>query len=354
MVRSCHRRGGPPQPAGVLAAPGLLRAGARDDRVPGHGGGGGGHRGRMGRAAARGGAAPPAAEQDRQDQEHEQQGDQPQEAAERPAPPPAVPPRPRPRPASLARGPARPGRPGLGGPPRGPAPTCSSAAPGHRDLRARLGSLRPLGAILGRSQTQADESSAARRVTGHRPPDIAPSGRAREDRRTPMARIPGRGLTTGRVAALAAAIVAVAVLLLVLSVVHVLPRLRNPFTETTTERDSPVVLKSITQLSRYEAASGSFQVVVDLTKKTSFLPSFLAGSQTLFIGVGSDIAFVDFAGLKGRAISVSPDRTSVTVTLPRPQLEPAQLNVKQSYVFAEQQGLADRLSGFLGGNPNSQ
>jgi len=169
-----------------------------------------------------------------------------------------------------------------------------------------------------------------------------------------MARIPGRGLTTGRVAALAAAIVAVAVLLLVLSVVHVLPRLRNPFTETTTERDSPVVLKSITQLSRYEAASGSFQVVVDLTKKTSFLPSFLAGSQTLFIGVGSDIAFVDFAGLKGRAISVSPDRTSVTVTLPRPQLEPAQLNVKRSYVFAEQQGLADRLSGFLGGNPNSQ
>ena len=168
-----------------------------------------------------------------------------------------------------------------------------------------------------------------------------------------MVRTAGGGLT-GKLAAVAAVVVAVAVLLLVLSVVHVLPKLRDPFTQTTTERDGPVVLKSITALSRYEAASGTYQVVVDLTSKTSFLPSFVAGSQTLFIGVGSDIAFVDFGGLKGPAIQVSPDRTSVTITLPRPQLEPAVLNVRQSYVFAEQQGLATRLNTFLGGNPNSQ
>lgn len=168
-----------------------------------------------------------------------------------------------------------------------------------------------------------------------------------------MARIPVSGLTA-KLAAVAAAIVAVAVLLLVLSVVHVLPRLRDPFTETTTERSGPVVLKSVTALSRYEAASGSYQVVVDLTRKTSFLPSFLAGSQTLFIGDGTDIAYVDFSGLGRQSIKVSRDRTSVAVTLPRPQLEPAVLNVRQSYVFAEQQGLADRLDSFFGGNPNSQ
>jgi len=168
-----------------------------------------------------------------------------------------------------------------------------------------------------------------------------------------MMRIPGSGLT-GRLAGLAAVIVAAAVLLLVLSVVHVLPTLRNPFTETTTERSGPVVLKSITELSRYEAASGSFQVVVDLTKSTSFLPSFLAGSQTLFVGDGTDIAFVDFSGLKGPDLKVSKNRTTVTVTLPQPQLEPAVLNTKQSYVFAQQQGLVDRLDNFFGGNPNSQ
>ena len=168
-----------------------------------------------------------------------------------------------------------------------------------------------------------------------------------------MMRIPGSGLT-GRLAGVAAVVVAAAVLLLVLSVVHVLPTLRNPFTETTTERSGPVVLKSITELSRYEAASGSFQVVVDLTKSTSFLPSFIAGSQTLFVGDGTDIAYVDFAGLKGPDLRVSKNRTAVTVSLPQPQLEPAVLNTKQSYVFAQQQGLVNRLDNFFGGNPNSQ
>ena len=168
-----------------------------------------------------------------------------------------------------------------------------------------------------------------------------------------MVRIPGNGLT-GRLAALAALVVAAAVLLLVLSVVHLLPRLRNPFAETATVRNGPVVLKSITALSRYEAASGSYQVVVDLTRKTSFLPSFLAGSQTLFIGDGTDIAYVDFSRLRGPAIQVSQKRSSVTITPPPPRLEPAVLNVRQSYVFAEQQGLVDRLNSFFGGNPNSQ
>jgi hypothetical protein len=140
----------------------------------------------------------------------------------------------------------------------------------------------------------------------------------------------------------------------VLSAVHLLPQLRNPFGETTTVRSQPVILKSITNLSRYEAASGSFQVVVDLTKRTSLIPSFLEGSETLFIGQGNDIAFVDFATLKNGAIAVNKDRTSVTVTLPKPQLEAAVLNVSQSYVFAQQQGLFNRVGNFFSGNPNSQ
>jgi hypothetical protein len=169
-----------------------------------------------------------------------------------------------------------------------------------------------------------------------------------------MARIlRGRGWA-GRLAALAVAVGAVIVLVIVLSAVRLLPQLRNPFGETTTERSGPVLLKSITQLSRYEAASGSFQVVVDLTRHASFMPSFIEGSQTLFIGQGTDIAFVNFSQLKGRAITVSPDRTAVRVTLPPAQLEPAALNVRQSYVYAQQQGLLDRIGNFFAGNPNSQ
>lgn len=157
----------------------------------------------------------------------------------------------------------------------------------------------------------------------------------------------------GRAAALVAAVAAVIALLLVLSAVHLLPQLRNPFRTTTTVHSQPPLLKSITSLSRYEAASGTFQVVVELSRQTAFLPSFIAGSQTLFIGVGTDIAYVNFAQLKGSAIHVSAGH-AVTVTLPNAQLEPTVLNVRQSYVFAEQQGLLNRVAGFFSGNPNSQ
>jgi hypothetical protein len=163
----------------------------------------------------------------------------------------------------------------------------------------------------------------------------------------------GEGLV-GRLAGLAVAVAAVLAGVLVLSAVHLLPQLRNPFAETTTDRSQPVLLKSITALSRYEAASGSFQVVVDLSKRTAFLPSFIEGSDTLFIGQGTEIAVVDFSQLGAKAIRVSADRKAVTVDLPSAQLEPAVLDVRQSYVYAQQQGLLNRIGNFFSGNPNSQ
>jgi hypothetical protein len=141
---------------------------------------------------------------------------------------------------------------------------------------------------------------------------------------------------------------------LVGSAVHLFPQLRNPFAENTQETSGPVLLQSVQQLSRYDAASGTFQVVVDISSNTSFLPSFLEGSDTMFIGVGNDNAYVDFAHLKGSDVQVSSDRRSATLTLGHAQLESATLDVHQSYVYAQQQGLFTRLNQFLNGNPNSQ
>jgi hypothetical protein len=175
------------------------------------------------------------------------------------------------------------------------------------------------------------------------------------ERDNPPARRPSRSRRLGRafglVVGIAAALIAV---LLVLSTVHLLPQLRNPFAETTIDRSSPVVLKSISTLSRYEAASGSFQVIVELDRRVSWLPSFIEGSQTLFVGQGTDIAFVDFSKLKGSAIKVSNNRTGVTILVPSARLEPATLNVRRSYVFAQQQGVLNRIGDFFSGNPNSQ
>jgi hypothetical protein len=141
---------------------------------------------------------------------------------------------------------------------------------------------------------------------------------------------------------------------LVGSAVHLFPQLRNPFAENTQQTSGPVLLQSVQQLSRYEAASGTFQVVVDISTNGSILPSFLEGSDTMFIGVGNDNAYVDFSHLKGGDVQVSSDRRSATLTLGHAQLETATLDVHQSYVYAQQQGLFTRVNQFFSGNPNSQ
>ena len=51
---------------------------------------------------------------------------------------------------------------------------------------------------------------------------------------------------------------------------------------------------------------------------------------------------------------MNANRTAVTVALPKAQLESAVLNVAQSYVYAQQQGLFNRVGNFFSGNPNSQ
>jgi len=159
---------------------------------------------------------------------------------------------------------------------------------------------------------------------------------------------------TGSLVALVATVAVLVAGVVVIAAMHLLPHIRNPFAESTTVRSQPTLLKSITSLSRYQAASGSFQVIVDLSRKTPYLPSFLEGSQTLFVGQGTVTAYDDFSRLARGDIQLSPGRTAVTVRLPQPQLEPATLNVRQSYVFAQQQGLLNRIGNLFSGNPGSQ
>jgi len=136
--------------------------------------------------------------------------------------------------------------------------------------------------------------------------------------------------------------VAVAVVLTFLGAVTNLIHFRNPFGETTTTRSGPVLLKSISELKRFEAASGEFQVVVEV-QNSSWLPSFLAGSDTFFLGDGTVNAFVDFNNLGPDKIQVSADRLSATITLPAPVLDPTALDVHKSYIIGQQQGVFDRL-----------
>jgi hypothetical protein len=154
--------------------------------------------------------------------------------------------------------------------------------------------------------------------------------------------------------AIAVVIVLVAVVFAGLQAIHKLPHWLNPFGETTKDRSAPVVLNSIQNLSRYEAATGNYQVVVDLEKDAKFLPGALRGERTLFVGNGNVDAYVDFSHIANGALTVDKAHNTVTIRMPHAQLEKANLDPKHSYVFARQRGLFDRFGDFFSSNPNQQ
>jgi hypothetical protein len=133
-----------------------------------------------------------------------------------------------------------------------------------------------------------------------------------------------------------------------------LPSLSNPFGTKTVDRTQPALLQALEDLSEYRAASGNFQVIVDLEKDAKFMPAFLRGQRTLFVGAGSVDAVVDFGGLDQRAIAVSEDRRSVAITLPKPRLTDPAVDPHQSHVVSRERGLLDRIGGAFSDSPTSE
>ena len=131
-----------------------------------------------------------------------------------------------------------------------------------------------------------------------------------------------------------------------------LPGFGNPFGEKTIDRSGPAVLKSVRNLSEFRAASGHFQVIVDVEKDTRFVPEKLKGERVLFVAVGSVDAGVDFAGLDDDAVTVSDDRRSVTLELPPARFHEPQLDLERSYVYDHDRGAIDRLQALFGDPPS--
>ncbi|MFI5972259.1 DUF4230 domain-containing protein [Streptomyces sp. NPDC051452] len=153
---------------------------------------------------------------------------------------------------------------------------------------------------------------------------------------------------------------AVAAIVLVLAVLFagirlaVLPGIKDLFGTRTEDRSGPTLLKSIQDMSRYDAASGNFQVVVDLEKDAKFLPDAIRGTRTLYVGAGTVDAYVDLGRLGGRDVRVNDDRTSATLRLPHARLGRPALDPDHSYAVSKQRGLLDRLGDLFSDNPNSE
>jgi hypothetical protein len=119
------------------------------------------------------------------------------------------------------------------------------------------------------------------------------------------------------------------------------------------DRSQPAVLKSVRDLSQYHAASGEFQVVLDIEHDVKWVPAALAGERTLFVAAGSVNAYVDLGSLKDDGLVVSPDGKTVEIRLPEAQLDKPNLHHDRSYVFSQQRGLINDLQA-LAGPPDQQ
>ena len=139
-----------------------------------------------------------------------------------------------------------------------------------------------------------------------------------------------------------------------LRAINVLPSFDNPFADKTTDRSQPVLLQSMRDLSRYVAADGTFQVIVDLQENKENVPDFLLNKRTLFVGSGTVEEYVDFGALTEGAMTIDEDKKSVTIELPAPQQSTAALDMERSYVVAEERGLLNRIGDAFKSDPGQQ
>lgn len=139
-----------------------------------------------------------------------------------------------------------------------------------------------------------------------------------------------------------------------LSVVNLVPDIKNPFRTEVQDRSGPVLLQSMEDLSLFVAARGNFQVVVDYKEDRAYVPEFISSYHVLFVGYGSVEAYVDFAALDEGAIEVSPDQTEVTITLPEPQLSEVRLDVSQSRIYSLDEGIFETVRNLVTEDVNRQ
>ncbi|HUQ61823.1 DUF4230 domain-containing protein [Lentzea sp.] len=144
-----------------------------------------------------------------------------------------------------------------------------------------------------------------------------------------------------------------AVLIILGSAVFVFGQFKPFGDEETIDRSQPAMLKSVRDLSQFHAAAGEFQVVLDIENDVKWVPAALAGERTLFVAAGSVNAFVDFGTLKDDGLVVSPDRKTVELRLPKPQLDKPNMHHDRSYIFSQERGLVNDLQA-LAGPPDQQ
>jgi hypothetical protein len=170
----------------------------------------------------------------------------------------------------------------------------------------------------------------------------------RESDTTELPAPPRRGRSVGKLVA-AAAVVAVAIPI-GFQVAGALPG-PGTFEQQTIDHSQGALMVALDDIAEYHAATGTFQVLVDLEKDTPWVPSVISGERTTLFATGHADALVDFTGIGPDRVSTSPDQKTATITLPPPRLAPATIDPAQSRVVGRDRGIAERLAGLVEDNP---
>ena len=170
--------------------------------------------------------------------------------------------------------------------------------------------------------------------------------------RPPAGVRPSRRRGPSRLLLLAALVVAAVVAATVAGRLDLLPDL--PFGSEEVDRSTPALMTALADLEEYHAATGTYQVVVDIEKDQRWVPSFLKGERTTFLATGSVDGVVDFSGLDAGAVEVSDDGRTATFSLPPARLDDADVDLANSRVLDRDRGVLDRVGGLFSENPTSE
>lgn len=125
----------------------------------------------------------------------------------------------------------------------------------------------------------------------------------------------------------------------------------NPFGTETVDRSGPTVVEQIRDLNEFTAAEAEFVQDVDIEQDTKWVPDAIGGERTVAMVAGTVRATVDFSGLTDQSVTTSADGTTITVTLPEPVLQDADVHEDSTRIVSRQRGLINRVADFLSANP---
>ncbi len=125
----------------------------------------------------------------------------------------------------------------------------------------------------------------------------------------------------------------------------------DPFATQTVDHSPAPLLVQLRDVAQYRAATGTFQVLVDIEHDTANIPAAISGERTTLFATGTVDALVDFSDLGTDRVTVSADRRAVTIALPAPVLGSAALDPAQTRIIGRERGLVQRIGAAISDRP---